>query len=210
MKYSALLFGDYTDAPYHPLSGIDDMVGDILEVEFEVSSTGDYNFLSKDLSQFQLVISYADQWGSTLEDSQIGNLISFVAKGGGLLVIHNGISLASRHEFKSMTGAWFTGHPEAETLPFRVESEDPIVKGVENFELFEEPYQYGFCNHVEKAVFLTYQYRGKVWESGWTTRFGAGKVVCLHPGHDIKAFNNDAYRKIIHQSALWCVEARCK
>jgi type 1 glutamine amidotransferase len=104
-----------------------------------------------------------------------------------------------------MCGAVFVGHPEAETLSFQVDVNYPISKGIDNFKLFEEPYRYEFCNDAEKQVFLTYQYDGRDWESGWTSRYGKGKIVCLHPGHNIKPFENDCYRQIICRSALWCV-----
>lgn len=205
MKFKALLLGDYTKAPYHPLTGVDEKLKDILDESFDILTSEDYSLLSKDLSRFQLVISYADRWDSTLKGSEAGGLVSFVARGGGLLVIHNGICLSSRHEFKSMAGASFTGHPDAQALQFEVKSEHPICKGVSNFEVHEEPYQYDFCSHLRPEVFLHYNYEGKLWESGWNLSFGEGKVICLHPGHDASVFEVPSYKEIIKRSALWCI-----
>lgn len=207
MKSKALLLGDYTQAPYHPLAGVDERLKDILIDSFDMSITDDYSLLSGDLSEFKLVISYADRWDTSLSDSEIGGLTSFVAKGGGLLVIHNGICFSSRHEFKSMVAASFASHPAQEVLPFEVSSEHPITKGVPNFNIQEEPYQYDFCNHIKPQVFMTYQYDGKQWESGWNLNFGKGRVVCLHPGHEVKVFEETSYRQIIKRSALWCIYA---
>lgn len=206
MKNKALLLGDYSQAPYHPLTGIDEQLKEILQSSFDISVSEDYNILSGDLSEFKLIISYADRWNSTLSDIEIGGLVSFTAQGGGLLVIHNGICFSSRHEFKSMTAASFTGHPAAEILSFEVSLEHPITKGINNFQIHEEPYQYDFCSHISPEVFLSYQYDGKLWPSGWNLSFGKGKVVCLHPGHEIKVFEEPNYRELIRRSAQWCVE----
>lgn len=204
MKTKALLLGDYARAPYHPLTGVAEKLKDILKDSFDIVVSEDYSSLSRNLSGFKLVISYADIWNSSLSDSEAGGLVSFVAQGGGLLVIHNGICLGSRHEFKSMAAASFTGHPEPELLSFKLSPEHPISKGIDSFQIYEEPYQYDFCNHIKPEVFLYYQYKGKLWESGWNLCFGKGRVVCLHPGHDVKSFEDHNYQEIIRRSAEFC------
>lgn len=205
MKYKALLLGDYSQAPYHPLKNIDEQLRNILNDSFEIYATEDFSILSGALEGFELIISYADRWNSTLSDSETGSLVSFVAKGGGLLVIHNGICISNRHELKSITAASFTRHPEATMLSFEMNNEHPISKGISNFEIHEEPYQYDFCNHIEKSVFLSYSYDEKQWPSGWNLNFGEGKIVCLHPGHNIEAFKEPSYKILINRSALWCI-----
>lgn len=205
MKMKALLLGDYSLTPYHSLTGVDEKINNILNEFFDISVTDDYSLLSNELEDIKLIICYADRWNSALNDSEMGGLVSFVARGGGLIVLHNGISLGKRDEFKSMTGAWFTGHPESNMLPFQLVGEHPICMGITDFEMYEEPYQYGFCNHIEPEVFLYYQNEGKIFKSGWTNKFGEGKVVCLHPGHDMKSFENPSYNQIIIRSALWSV-----
>ena len=59
----------------------------------------------KFINKIMECICYSDRWDTVLADSEIGGLVSFVARGGGMLVIHNGISLGKRDEFKSMTSA---------------------------------------------------------------------------------------------------------
>jgi type 1 glutamine amidotransferase len=205
MLMKALLLGDYTQAPFHALRGIDEKIKDILHDSFDLTITEDYSLLSQDLGKYKLIISYSDRWEDELRDSEAGGLVSYVARGGGLLVIHNGISLCKRKEIKSLTGAWFTGHPQAQMLSFQVLTKHPICEGIGNFQLYEEPYQYDFCNHIEQDVFLTYDFEGLRWKSGWTVNFGEGKVVCLHPGHRVEVFDDPCYRQIIRRSAWWCV-----
>lgn len=205
MKTKALLLGDYSHALYHPLTGVDDKLNDILYDILDITCTEDYKILSQELTDYKLVICYADRWDSALADCEIGGLVSFVARGGGLLVLHSGISLSNRAEFKSMAGAWFIQHPEQKTLSFHTVEDHPISQGIHDFTMQEEPYQYGFCSHIEPEVFMYYENEGEMWKSGWTNNFGEGKVVCLHPGHDIKSFDDKSYNHIIKRSVLWCI-----
>lgn len=200
----ALLFGGY-DVPYHPLTDVAGLIEFILSPEFQITIATRNDILMSDLTIFDMIISYADQWDKGLTPGEAAGLVRFVAGGGGLLVIHNGICLASRHEIKSMIGASFTGHPKAEVLSFEFVGPNSITEGIEPFSIHEEPYQYDFCTHMNHKIFMSYRYRGTLLPSGWTVEYGLGKVVYLHPGHGSDAFKCESYQKVLYRSALWCV-----
>lgn len=143
-KIKAIALGNYSDAKYHPFTEVDRQIEASLQDVADVHSTDDYNVLNHEaLQEYQLFISYTEFSQVALPSEQIAALLSYVANGGGLLVIHNGISLQRSQELGAMIGARFTGHPEFTTLPITVcEPDHPVVRGIEPFEIDEEPYRF--------------------------------------------------------------------
>jgi len=205
VKAKALLLGGY-NVLYHPLTGIIEQLEGVLSDTFEITIAVTNDVLATDLSYYELLISYADQWDKPLTDLQTAGLVSFVVNGGGLLTLHNGICLASRHEIKSIIGASFNGHPDAEVLPFSFESDNSLTDGIESFEMHEEPYQYNFIDGMKLQIFMEYTYRGNKMPSGWQVNYGLGKTIYLHPGHAASNFQNVSYQELIRRCAIWCVE----
>jgi type 1 glutamine amidotransferase len=203
----AILIGDYLNPPYHPLQKIDEAITEILSDEIEVQSTDDYQYFSASkLQDFQLCISYTDCWDQKIAPEYVAGLVSFVGNGGGLLVIHNGISIQSRFELAQLIGARFTGHPPMQQLIFKVSVPDhPVMTGVEKFEMKEEPYQFDFDPFSDRTTLLEYEYQEKLWPAAWAHHYGMGKVVFLMPGHELQAFQNESYRQIMRQSAQWLI-----
>lgn len=88
LKPKALLIGDYIEAPYHPLGAVEERLREILEAEWQVTATDDYDSLQyENISAYQLCISYADRWDHPITSSQTAGLISYVAGGGGAVGI---------------------------------------------------------------------------------------------------------------------------
>ena len=50
------------------------------------------------LYPYELCIAYSDLWDERVSPRQTAGLLSYVSGGGGLLVIHNGVTLANRYE----------------------------------------------------------------------------------------------------------------
>ncbi|MCX7710592.1 MAG: ThuA domain-containing protein [Clostridia bacterium] len=204
-KKNAIVIGDITRVKYHPLKGVDDELSGILEEEFSIQFSEDYEvFNLEKLKNYDLCISYVDCWDEKITPGQTGALLAYVGQGGGLLVIHNGISLQNRYELCQMIGAKFTGHPPMTSLNFRNEApQHPIMIDVEAFEIVEEPYRFEFDNFTEKTILLAYEYEGVSYPAGWTHEFGEGRIVYLAPGHQVSSFKSPEYRKVILKSGLW-------
>jgi Uncharacterized protein conserved in bacteria len=200
-----ILIGDYTKPPYHPLQDIDKEIGCILAEEAELQFTEDYEaFKIGKLNQFDLCISYTDCWDQKLTLEQVAGLLTFVSGGGGLLVIHNGISLQGNYELAQLIGARFTGHPPMQKLLFTNSAPDhAITAGVASFEMEEEPYHFDFDNFSEKEVLLEYRFENTALPAAWAHRYGLGKVVFLMPGHCLATFKDPAFGLIIRQSVRW-------
>lgn len=78
-----------------------------------------------------------------------------------------------------------------------------IMKGIEPFELEEEPYRFIFDPFTDKTVLLQYEYEGDFWPAAWCHTYGIGRVVFLMPGHHEPSFLQPSVRSMITQAAKW-------
>lgn len=160
--------------------------------------------LDNNIQQFDLCISYIDLWDEKISPQQTAGLLSYVSHGGGLLIIHNGISLGDRYELAQLMGGKFIGHPPYQPLSFRTSGDDhAITKDIEPFEMEEEPYQFEFDSFTEKHILLEYQMDDKWYPAAWTHTYGLGRVTVLMPGHHEPSFKHPVIRQLILQAAQW-------
>lgn len=204
-KIKALAVGSYSEVKYHPFAGVDVELGNILEGTVEVTCTEDLSMFNEEsLSSYQLVISYNEFSDHPLPQEQVAALLSYVAGGGGLLVIHNGISLQRNQELGLLLGAQFTHHPEYAALSVTItEPEHPIMLGIEDFVMDEEPYYFEQPRYFNSTVLAEYPHDGEMRRAAWCHEFGMGRVVYLMPGHHLPSFSVEPFRQMIRQGALW-------
>lgn len=155
-------------------------------------------------AETRLVVGYSDDWNSMLPEGAATGLLNFVSDGGGLLVIHNGVSWARHPGLFALIGASFTGHPDQERMEYRLFGRHPIIQGLRGFTLKEEPYRYDFAPGFASEVFLRYEQDGRLWAAGWAQAIHRGRVVHLQPGHSPSAFANPGYASLVRRSARWC------
>ncbi|WP_454193457.1 ThuA domain-containing protein [Paenibacillus sp. Marseille-Q7038] len=212
-RKKVLLLGDYTHPMYHPLQGVDAEVSRILQDEMTVQCSENRNLmLMENLAGYDLLISYLDDWKGAIAPQQAAGLLSYVSGGGALLVLHNGISMHNRYEIAQLLGGRFTGHPAPRELRFQVTDPlHPIVSGIDNFSMEEEPYEIEFDNFADITVLLEYMNEdGKSWPAAWAHNYGMGRVVYLMPGHSVPSFNNESFRRLLLQSAMWATRTKPK
>jgi type 1 glutamine amidotransferase len=203
---AVVVFGNRI-APYHPLGGVETVLRSILGGDFALRLSENAAELSSGRGTTRLIVAYADTWETALSDQAADGLIAFVARGGGLLVLHNGVCWAKHPKVKDLIGASFTGHPDQAVMPYRLEGTHPIVTGLNGFEMQEEPYRYAFTSDFSADVFLRYEHEGTLWPAGWAHTHGLGRVAMLQPGHSAAAFQNTAYAALVRRAALWCAGA---
>ena len=102
MKKKILVIGNYTDAIYHGLAGVDERLTSILS-NYELICTDDTSkLLSLEEDQISGIISYLDIWQSKLCDDEANAFEHFVENGGGALLLHNGISIQSQDRLQHL------------------------------------------------------------------------------------------------------------
>lgn len=205
MAIPTLLIGNNTDAPYHPLEAVKERLLDILGGICETTAVEGTGPLRREsIDQYELCISYTDSWKQAAAAEERAGLLQFVANGGGLLVIHNGISLQASPELCQLIGAKFTGHPAYTTLPFKLtDSGHPLTQGLGAFSMDEEPYRFELDPLAELTILLTYAHEGQDWPAAWVRNYGLGRVVFLMPGHHLPSFEHEAYGRWIVNGAKW-------
>lgn len=199
----AIVLGDNEPGKWHPFKAVEEHFYSILSTSFQVECSDDYNVLDEEkLNEYDLFVSYIDRFKTKISAAQRASLVRFVAKGGGLLVIHNGISLQHNHELYGLVGTRFTGHPPYTNLSFQINGEHPITNGIDPFTMDEEPYYFESFAY-DTNILLTYMHEGEVRPAAWAHEYGLGKVVYLMPGHHAPSFEHLVFRQLIIQAAEW-------
>ncbi|NVJ86056.1 MAG: ThuA domain-containing protein [Algoriphagus sp.] len=136
------------------------------------------------------------------------NLIQYVKSGGGLMVLHGGITTQNKsNAFSELVGGSFDYHPPQQEFTVWVEDPNhPLTKAFpsEGFRHIDEPYFY--MNAYEKLNFRPLLYfkneeiQGKRKGTGihpktyaaWIRSEGKGKVFYASPSHNSQSFENPA------------------
>lgn len=135
------------------------------------------------------------------------NLLSYVEKGGGLLVVHGGVTtLNNSMAFSELLGASFDYHPVQQAIQVRLEDPThPLVQAfpAEGFNHVDEPYfyknAYSELNFKPLLYFnnseIQKQRKGQELTEGktyvaWIRTEGKGKVMYISPSHNAQSFEN--------------------
>jgi type 1 glutamine amidotransferase len=199
-----LLLGDYKNAEWHPLRGVDEEIRRILD-GCDLTVCEEYPYLRlDDLQAYDLVINYIDAWDKRAGSDFAGALLGYVAAGGSLLTLHSGIIADSLPEVEQLVGARFTGHPPREVIEYVYAGAHPIMKEVQSFSIDEEPYQLQMDNLAHVHVIMEYVYKGAKYPAAWVRGYGKGKSCYLSMGHEPASFANEGFANLLRRTALWC------
>jgi type 1 glutamine amidotransferase len=151
--------------------------------------------------------------GNKLEPEQEKALEKFVEEGGGIVALHGATaSFGNSKLWANLTGGRFAGHaPGTYDLLINITDKDhPITAGVEPFTVNDEEYTYRFTDGVKRHVIAQFRERpAKTAEKNsnndilWTIEAGKGRVFHCGLGHDVKAWSNPAFQKLILQGIHW-------
>jgi len=133
------------------------------------------------------------------------NLINYVAKGGGLMILHGGIVVQNNsQEFSNMTGGSFDYHPKQQEIQVKeVDLNHPLVKAFKGKGLthIDEPYffknayfDYNFrpllYMEVSKLEGLKAEVPEKVIYVSWIKKHGKGRVFYSSPSHNAQSLDH--------------------
>jgi len=152
---------------------------------------------------------------STIEKAQSQNVADAVAAGVGLAGCHGGMCDAFRNDvlWQFMTGAQWVAHPGNDGVAYKVRmvSDDPLVAGIDDFEVKTEQYYL----HVDPAVKVhavcdfpvvdgPHAANGPVaMPIGFTKMWGKGRVYYNALGHQANVIDHGAPREMIKRGMLW-------
>ena len=133
------------------------------------------------------------------------NLIKYVKKGGGLMVVHGAIVMQNNSmAFSEMVGGSFDYHPAQQEVTLElVEPNHPLIKAFngKSFVHFDEPYL--FSNAYSKKNFRPLLYMDtskltnkkkpideKIKYVSWIKKHGKGRVFYVSPSHNAQSFED--------------------
>ena len=171
--------------------------------------------LNKNLADTYSVIIPVWTMGEISDDAEKA-LLNAVSGGVGIAGWHGGMcdAFRSHTDYQFMTGGQWVAHPGG-VIDYKVKvvSDDPIVKGIEDFEYRSEQYYM----HVDPGneVLATTSFNGDIcpWINGtvmpvaWKRKYGQGKVFYCSLGHVAEEFKKyPQFLEIVVRGILWAAE----
>ena len=146
--------------------------------------------------------------GGQFHPSQQEALASMIAAGKGLVGIHCAciMGLPADRALYELLGCRYLshgpGHHEGRHT-VEVVSGHPVTDGLSDFELFDEYYEFELAD--DKITVLARRTRadGVVIPVMYAREVGAGRVVYLALGHDMRAWGEPSFRALVRQAMTW-------
>lgn len=195
---------------------------------FQVATSKDiYEFEKKNLKNYDVVVlnnncSKGDRrnlfWDKLAEDASLNdeqrskkaqqledNLLQYVSKGGGLVVLHGAIVMQNKSKnFGEMMGGSFDYHPKQQEIHVKpVDPDHPMVAAFENggFTHVDEPYFFNnaYFNYdfrpllymdVNRLEGLKEAVEDKIKYISWIKRYGKGRIFYASPSHNAQSMEN--------------------
>jgi uncharacterized protein len=203
-------------AGHQPIETTDRMIPRLEEAGFTVEISGSLNIYADTavMKDVDLVVQCWTMGEITAE--QLDGLLAAVSSGTGLTGWHGGLCDAFRDatQYQFMTGGQWVAHPGGK-IDFQVnflsaEPEDPVIAGLEDFQLHSEQYYM----HVDPSnlVLATTTFGGTEdapWTKGcvmpvaWKRSYGEGKIFYCSLGHDVTDFDIPQIPNIIVRGSRW-------
>ncbi len=168
------------------------------------------------LDATDVVIIYAAD-GMKIVGDERARFEKFLQRGGGVVVIHDGVVSADQHEWcKSIIGgAWRwdgekkTKWHEGDVGIYFVNQDHPIVQGISNFDWKDEVYNQLDMSPDVDVLAQSFVDVFNIWPQLWTyekTLAGGSKpyrAFVSIPGHEFDIFNTPHYRTILLRGIAW-------
>lgn len=184
---------------------------ELADFQVEISQTLDVYLDTEKMRALDLIIPCWTM--DTITPEQLKGLLGAVESGTGLAGWHGGMADSFRNatEYQFMVGGQWVAHP-GNIIDYTVEivaPEDPIMAGIEDFEMHSEQYYM----HVDPAndVLATTTFdgtihphiAGTVMPVVWKRQWGLGRVFYSSLGHVADDFSVSEAREIMLRGMLW-------
>lgn len=229
-KKKILVFSLYTGFEHWTIPHSEAVVKIIGEKSkaFEVTSSTNINVFKKsNLKKYDAIVlnnncSLGEKrnlfWDALKEDTKLtdsqrmnkakkleNNLLKYVKKGHGLMVLHGAIVMQNNStNFGDMVGGNFDYHPKQQKIKVNlVDSEHPLVQAFngKGFYHYDEPYLFGnsyfdynfrplLYMETDKLEGLTTKPSDKIKYISWIKKYGKGRVFYCSPSHNAQSYDN--------------------
>jgi hypothetical protein len=152
--------------------------------------------------------------GGQFHTGQQEALAELVAGGRGMVSVHcsnimgwrdGALDPADRPLFDLLGSRYLShgpGHHEGRHT-VEIVAGHPVTDGISDFELFDEYYEFELSDG--KIIVLAQRHRadGVVIPVMYAREVGAGRVIYLALGHDMRAWGEPAFRALVRQALAW-------
>lgn len=174
-----------------------------------------YRLGATDLNRYDVLYLNFNNWEKPDPDAKAeANLKTFVAGGGGLVVVHFASgSFESWPDYVKLAGrVWDRKNTHDPRGPFRVEITDslhPITKGMTSYDTDDELY---ICLTGNEPIHLLARAKsvvtGQYHPMAFVLNYGKGRVFHLALGHDAKAIHIPGTAELIRRGVIWTAGER--
>ncbi|MGB3149390.1 MAG: ThuA domain-containing protein, partial [Maribacter sp.] len=148
------------------------------------------------------------------------NLLEYVKKGGGLVVLHGAVTMLNKSmDFSQLVGGSFDYHPAQQKIKIDlVDTGHPMVKAFEGkgFEHVDEPYIFNNAyDDLDFRPLLSMKkkeiegLKDKTGDSikyvSWIKKYGKGRVFYCSPSHNPQSYNNPQILQFILDAMQYAV-----
>ncbi|MFE3165384.1 ThuA domain-containing protein [Streptomyces sp. NPDC059224] len=152
--------------------------------------------------------------GGNFATGQQQALADAVRSGKGLVGVHganimgrqgDGLDPADRPLFELLGNRYLSHGPGHHEGRHRIEivADHPVTSGVTDFDLFDEYYEFELADDDVKVLAQRHRADGEVIPVLYVREFGAGRVVYLALGHDMRSWGEPPVRTLVRQALLW-------
>ncbi len=163
------------------------------------------------MASLDLIIQYRTM--DKISKEQEKGLLDAVRSGVGIAGCHGGLGDSFRDNtyYQYMVGGQWVAHPGGE-IDYRVniiDQEDPITKGVEDFDIHTEQYYMHVDPNVKVLATTTFSGDHDSWIDGavmpvaWKKYFGKGRVFYLSIGHSPDTFDVPEVWTMLSRGVRW-------
>ncbi|MCZ6598328.1 MAG: ThuA domain-containing protein, partial [Planctomycetota bacterium] len=160
---------------------------------------------AEELARADVLVTYAADGGSIHGDER-ERLEAFLARGGGIVVLHDAVCGDDPHWFKSVVGgAWEHGHSKWHTGEiglYFADREHPITRGVANFDFVDEIYHELHMAPDARVLANAFHTPFDVTPQMWVVEREYRAFVSLQ-GHYHDSFSHPAWRTLLLRGIAW-------
>ncbi|WP_436925820.1 ThuA domain-containing protein [Halosimplex amylolyticum] len=205
-----LVLGENT-FPFHAIDEKRDAFAAALE-GYDVTITTDRDALT---GEYDVLVDYLTD--SSLTDEQLDALLGHVEDGGGYVGVHCASDLTSTAaddpdelldhadepfpELRELIGGHFLTHPEDSEFGVDVVADHPITEGVEDFTVFDEPYQVEWDDDLQVLARMDHPDLDE-YPVVWTNE-SEGRVAYISLGHTDETLEHDSFVALLRNAVEW-------
>lgn len=169
------------------------------------------------MAEVDLIVQIWTQGRITRE--QVNGLLTAVENGAGIAGWHGGLGDAfhDSQRYEYMIGGQWVEHPGNDGTPFTVNitnHEDPIMLGLEDFDVVSEQYYMHVDPNNKVLATTTFSADHDYWIDGatmpvaWKKVYGAGRVFYTALGHQPEVFEVPEAMTLLKRGILWASQSK--